>query len=83
MPTRTSTTGMVASYSSSTTVTWTGIVRYLHDWCQISKAIDCATGNFEIGRLLALNDEWQKVDQLRILMGSDVTLRTKNASFYV
>jgi hypothetical protein len=45
------------------------VLRYLHDWCQISKSIDCATGYFEIGSLLALKDEWQKVDHFRILMG--------------
>ncbi len=55
------------------------VVRYLHDWCQISKAIDVATGYFEIGSLLSLNDEWQKVDQIRILMGDEVSLRTKKA----
>jgi len=32
-------------------------LRYLHDWCQISKSIDIATGYFEIGALLALADE--------------------------
>ncbi|MBI3302509.1 MAG: DEAD/DEAH box helicase family protein [Deltaproteobacteria bacterium] len=55
------------------------VVRYLHDWCQISKSIDIATGYFEIGSLLALKDEWQKVDHIRILMGDEVSLRTKNA----
>ena len=45
----------------------------------ISKAIDCATGNFQIGALLALDNEWQKVDQFRILMGCEVTPRTRNA----
>jgi hypothetical protein len=78
MPTRTSTTGSELFILDNSDLDWK-VVRYLHDWCQISKAIDCATGNFEIGGLLALNDEWQKVDQLRILMGSDVTPRTKNA----
>jgi hypothetical protein len=34
---------------------------------------------FEIGSLLALQDEWQKVDHIRILMGDEVSLRTKNA----
>ncbi len=55
------------------------VVRYLHDWCQLSKSIDIATGYFEIGSLLALRGEWQKVDQFRILMGNEVSLRTKNA----
>jgi hypothetical protein len=43
------------------------VLRYLHDWCQISKGIDIATGYFEIGALLGLKDEWQKVDRIRIL----------------
>ena len=50
---------------------------YLHDWCQLSQSIDIATGFFEIGSLLALDGEWQKVDKFRILMGDEVSLRTK------
>ena len=52
-------------------------LRYLVDWCQISKSIDIATGYFEIGALLALGEEWQKVDHIRILMGDEVSKRTK------
>lgn len=51
--------------------------KYLQEWCQISKSIDVATGYFEIGSLLALDGEWQKVDQIRILMGDEVSARTK------
>jgi superfamily II DNA or RNA helicase len=51
----------------------------LHDWCQISKAIDIATGYFEIGALLGLKDEWKKVDRIRILMGDEVSRRTRAA----
>ncbi len=40
-------------------------LRYLHDWCQISKQIDIAAGFFEVGALLALDGEWQKVDHYR------------------
>lgn len=54
-------------------------LRYLHDWCQLSKSIDIATGYFEIGALLALGEEWQKVDHIRILMGDEVSRRTKRA----
>ncbi|MER9209172.1 helicase-related protein [Mesorhizobium sp. M0771] len=54
-------------------------LRYLRDWCQLSKAIDIATGYFEIGALLALEGEWQKVGKIRILMGDDVSRRTKRA----
>ncbi|OGG49723.1 MAG: hypothetical protein A3F84_16160 [Candidatus Handelsmanbacteria bacterium RIFCSPLOWO2_12_FULL_64_10] len=41
--------------------------------------MDIATGYFEIGSLLALRDEWQKVDQIRILMGDEISRRTRNA----
>jgi HKD family nuclease len=78
MPNRTSTTGSELFIVDNSDVDWK-VVRYLHDWCQISKAIDCATGNFEIGALLALDNQWQKVDQFRILMGCEVTPRTKSA----
>lgn len=54
-------------------------LRYLHDWCQLSRSIDIATGYFEIGSLLALGDEWQKVDRIRILMGDEVSKRTQRA----
>jgi len=54
-------------------------VRYLHDWCDIASAMDIATGYFEIGALLALDGQWQKLDQIRILMGDEVTKRTYDA----
>jgi hypothetical protein len=41
--------------------------------------MDIATGYFEIGSLLTLGDDWQKVDKIRILMGEEVSLRTKEA----
>ena len=52
---------------------------YLQEWCDVSKRIDIATGNFEIGGLLALGDKWQKVDEIRILMGDLTSLRTRQA----
>lgn len=78
MPKRTSQTGSELFIVDNSEEDWK-VLRYLHDWCQISKSIDIATGYFEIGSLLALNDEWQNVDQFRILMGDEVSLRTKNA----
>jgi len=78
MPKRTSLTGSELFIVDNSEEDWK-VLRYLHDWCQISKSIDIATGYFEIGSLLALKDEWQKVDQIRILMGDEVSLRTKNA----
>lgn len=55
------------------------VLRYLHDWCQLAKGLDIATGYFEIGSLLGLKDEWQKVDNIRLLMGDEVSKRTKAA----
>lgn len=53
--------------------------RYLTEWCDLSKAIDVATGFFEIGGLLALDGSWQTVPEIRILMGDEVSFRTKRA----
>ena len=78
MPKRTSTTGSELFIVDNSDQDWK-VIRYLHDWCQLSKSIDVATGYFEIGSLLALKDEWQKVDQIRVLMGDEVSRRTKNA----
>ncbi len=55
------------------------VQRYLNDWCDIARAFDIATGYFEIGALLALDGQWQKLDQIRILMGDEVSKRTKKA----
>jgi phosphatidylserine/phosphatidylglycerophosphate/cardiolipin synthase-like enzyme len=52
---------------------------YLSDWCELSRAIDIATGYFEIGALLSLKEQWRKVDKIRILMGDEVSLKTKRA----
>src|SRR5208283_3966347 len=52
---------------------------YLHDWTDIAKSFDIATGYFEIGALLALDGHWQKLEKLRILMGDECTRRTKKA----
>lgn len=50
---------------------------YLREWSDISHTFDIATGNFEIGALLALDGQWQKLEKLRILMGNEVTKRTR------
>lgn len=55
------------------------VLSYLREWAQFSQSVDIATGYFEIGSLLALDGEWQKVDYIRILMGDEVTLRTGRA----
>ena len=53
--------------------------RYLLDWAEIATGFDIATGYFEIGALLALDGQWQKLDHIRILMGDEVSKRTKKA----
>lgn len=53
---------------------------YLREWCGLSRKIDIATGYFEIGALLCLDDEWRKVDKIRLLMGDEVSRRTKSVS---
>lgn len=57
---------------------WTAL-RYLEEWTQIARSFDIGTGFFEIGSLLALDGKWQGLEKIRILMGSDMTLRTKKA----
>src|SRR5437870_4661490 len=57
---------------------WKGL-RYLQDWTEIASAFDIATGFFEIGALLALDSSWQKLDKIRILLGDEMTARTRQA----
>ena len=78
MPKRTSITGSELFIVDNSHDDWKAI-RYLRDWCGLSKAIDIATGYFEISSLIALDGEWQKADKIRILMGDEVSLRTKRA----
>src|SRR4030067_410493 len=61
---------------------WTGL-RYLEEWTSIAKAFDIATGYFEIGALLALDGKWQSLKKIRILMGAEITHRTRKALFEV
>jgi SNF2 family DNA or RNA helicase len=48
-------------------------------WCQASCQLDIATGYFEIGALLSLDGDWQKLEKIRILMGDEVSRRTRKA----
>jgi superfamily II DNA or RNA helicase len=57
---------------------WTGL-RYLQEWTEIAKSFDIATGFFEIGSLLDLDGRWQQLDKIRILMGAEMTHRTRRA----
>ncbi|MBU1183854.1 MAG: helicase, partial [Proteobacteria bacterium] len=52
---------------------------YLEQWADLSVSFDIATGFFEIGALLALDGQWQKLEKLRILMGDEVSRRTRQA----
>jgi superfamily II DNA or RNA helicase len=53
--------------------------RYLHDWTELAHSFDIATGYFEIGALIALDGQWQKLNAIRILMGDQVSSRTRKA----
>ena len=57
---------------------WTAL-EYLRQWTDVARSFDIATGFFEIGALLALDGKWQQLDKVRILMGDEVSLRTRNA----
>ena len=78
MPRRSSPTGSELFIVDNSDEDWK-VLRYLRDWCQLSKSIDIATAYFEIGSLLALDGEWQKVDAIRILMGDELSRRTKSS----
>lgn len=80
MPTKTRASGTELFVVDNSDADWK-VLHYLREWCQIAKSIDIATGYFEIGALLGLKDEWQKVDKIRILMGDEVSARTKDAFF--
>lgn len=54
-------------------------LQYVREWCDISSAIDIATGHFEIGALLALDGAWQKVDRIRLLIGGETSRATADA----
>ena len=51
------------------------VKKYLTEWCSVSKQMDIATGYLEIGGLLSLDSEWQKLDKIRIILGNEVTKR--------
>lgn len=40
--------------------------------------MDIATGYLEIGGLLDLDQNWQKLDKIRIILGNEMTKRTKD-----
>src|SRR4028118_1838748 len=52
---------------------------YLREWADLTHTFDIATGYFEIGALLALDGQWQKLDKLRIFMGDEVSKSTRDA----
>lgn len=51
--------------------------QYLDEWCSVSRQLDIATGYLEIGGLLSLDGKWQQLDKIRIILGNEVTRRTK------
>jgi hypothetical protein len=57
---------------------WKGLC-YLEEWTEIASSFDIAAGYFEMGALLALHGKWQKLDKIRILMGDEISVRTRQA----
>ena len=53
------------------------VKHYLKEWCSVSKQMDIATGYLEIGGLLDLDQDWQKLDKVRIILGNEMTKRTQ------
>jgi len=53
------------------------VKKYLNEWCGISRQMDIATGYFEIGGLLELDGKWQSLEKIRIILGSEITKRTR------
>jgi superfamily II DNA or RNA helicase len=54
-------------------------LQYVRAWCELSSSLDIATGHFEIGAFLALDGEWQKVDNIRLLIGGETSRTTADA----
>lgn len=54
------------------------VKKYLTEWCSVSKQMDIATGYLEIGGLLSLDTHWQKLDKIRIILGNEMTKRTRD-----
>lgn len=54
-------------------------LQYVREWCDISSAIDIATGHFEIGAFLALDGAWQKVEKIRLMIGGETSRTTADA----
>ena len=59
-------------------IAW-NVKKYLAEWCELSNKFDIATGFFEIGLLLTLEQKWQNLEKIRILMGEEVSKRTRQA----
>ena len=78
MPTKATKSGGDLFIVDNSVSGWTGL-RYLQEWTGIAKGFDIATGYFEIGSLLELDGKWQKLEKIRILMGDEMTHRTRAA----
>jgi len=54
------------------------VKQYLKEWCPISKQMDIATGYLEIGGLLSLDGDWQQLEKIRIILGNEMTKKTRD-----
>jgi phosphatidylserine/phosphatidylglycerophosphate/cardiolipin synthase-like enzyme len=53
------------------------VQKMFEQWFKETRCLKIATAFFEIGSLLALDGEWQKIDSIRILMGDEIAKRTR------
>ena len=54
------------------------VLKAFHRLLPHSRRWDVATGYFEVGALLDLDGSWQTLEELRILLGDEVTKRTRD-----
>lgn len=55
---------------------WTGL-EYLRQRSDLARSFDNTTGFLEIDALLSLDGKWQQLEKIRLLMGDEVSLRTR------
>lgn len=54
-------------------------LEHLKAWINRAMTLDIASGYFDISAMLALDGEWQNLEQIRILMGTEATYRSRKA----
>lgn len=79
MPKRVSKTGSELFKVGNNDFEW-NVFRYLQDGCQFGRRIDISEGLFKSHALLVLNGDWSKANEIRIVVGDEASLETREAS---